>query len=61
MDTAHIFPWLLAGTLAVAAVLIPIALARLIDGDGYGRTPAADPRDDWGTPSTPSRPYSTRV
>lgn len=59
MDTMSTYQWILAAAFATAAVLVAIAMARLIRNDGYGSgAPAVDPRSDWGTPTVPSHPYS---
>jgi hypothetical protein len=60
MDTVSLSQWIFAATFIVAAVLVSIALARLIRSDGYGSRPAPDPRSDWGTPTLPSLPYANR-
>ena len=60
MNTMSLSQWIIAATFVVAAVLISLALTRLIRRDGYGSTPRPDPRSDWGTSSMPSLPYSVR-
>lgn len=57
MDTMSLSQWILAAAFVVAAVLVSIALARLIRRDGYGPQPSPDPRSDWGTPSLSSLPH----
>ena len=61
MNAMSLSQWILAATAIVAAVSISITLVRLIQHDGYGRRPALDPRSDWGTPTVPSLPYSSRL
>ena len=61
MNAMSLSQWILAATFIVAAVSISIALARLIQSDGFGRHPIVDPRSDWGTPTVPSLPYSSRL
>lgn len=58
MQTATFLPWFLTAVIATAAVLVPLALARLIRADGYGRSPAPRSRPDWGSDALPSRPYA---
>jgi hypothetical protein len=60
MNTMSLTQWILAATLVVAAVLVPIVLAHLVRNDGYGSKPAPDPRSDWGTRTLPSSPYASR-
>ena len=61
MNTMSSAQWILAATLAVAAVVVPLilaGLARLVRGDGYGSRPAPVSHADWSNGSLPSRPYS---
>ncbi|HST81518.1 MAG TPA: hypothetical protein VLL08_07250 [Kineosporiaceae bacterium] len=60
MDTMTLSQWIIAATFIVAVALVAISLARLIRSDGYHTRPAPDPRSDWGTPTLPSLPYSSR-
>jgi hypothetical protein len=60
MNTMSFSQWILAATFVVAAVLVSVALARLVRRDGYGASHLRDARSDWGTASMPSLPYSSR-
>ena len=61
MDTMTLSQWIFVALFFVAFALISIALVRLIQHDGYDTRPAPDPRSDWGTPTLPSLPYSSRL
>ena len=58
MNTMSINEWILAASFVLAFALLSIALVRMIRGDGYGARADSDLPADWGTPTTPSRPYS---
>ncbi len=60
MDTMSLSQWILTATFLVAVVLVSVALARIVRGDGYG-TRTLDPHKDWGTPTMPSVPYRSRL
>jgi len=61
MNAMNASQWIFAATVIVAAVFIMISLARLIRTDGYSHRTAPDPRADWGTPTRPSVPFSSRI
>jgi hypothetical protein len=60
MNAMSLSQWILAATLVVAAVAVLVSLGRTVWRDGYGSTPAPDPRSDWGTSTMPSTPYAYR-
>ena len=61
MSAISFSQWILAVALIATAVLVPLFLARVIRQDGFGTRPAPDLRSDWGTPTRPSLPYSSRL
>ena len=61
MNTMSSNEWIVTATFVVAFVLLAVALIRMIRGDGYGARADSDLPADWGTPTTPSRPYSSRL
>jgi hypothetical protein len=61
MDTMTLTQWIIVAALIAATVAISLRLAWLIRSDGYDTQSAPDPRSDWGTPTLPSLPYSSRL
>jgi hypothetical protein len=60
MNAMSLSQWILAATILVAAVFAVASLTRWVIRDGYGTSPAPDPRSDWGTSTLPSSPYAVR-